>query len=66
MLQVLQDLQHLINLRLFFFLDKLEDVMQRFKFAPQNIFNIDESDISTAHTQFRIVVAKKKQNKLEV
>lgn len=44
------------NVNLFF--DKLEDVMKRFEFAPQNIFNMDETGISTVHVPVRVLAAK--------
>lgn len=44
------------NVNLFF--DKLEDVMRRFEFPPQNIFNMDETGVSTVHNPVRILAPK--------
>lgn len=40
------------------FFDKLDDLMARFNFNPDRIYNLDETGISTAHTPVRIITAK--------
>lgn len=37
------------------YFDNLEDVIKRFKFQASDIYNIDETGVTTAHTPNRIV-----------
>ena len=43
------------------FFDNLEDVMKRFKFTPNNIYNADETGVTTVQVPTHIVAAKGKK-----